>query len=131
MARVGRLAGALLVETQGEFFLVGDLKEPCDWAAAGFEPPVRTPGVDVHFVRLQPVRAVEVSPPLLVLEVEGEPLAALLYERLVIHRNASVSERLWRLVTQGEAEPRTDARWLGQMPASVWNVVRDGVLKCS
>lgn len=51
--------------------------------------------------------------------------------RLVIHRNASVSERLWRLVTQGEAEPRTDARWLGQMPASVWNVVRDGVLKCS
>ncbi|NMO16455.1 precorrin-3B C(17)-methyltransferase [Pyxidicoccus fallax] len=131
MARVGRLAGALLAETQGEFFLVGDLKEPCDWASAGFEPPVQTPAVGTPFVRLQPVRAVEVPTPLLVLEVEGEPLAALLHERLVIHRNASVSERLWRLVTQGEAEPRTDARWLGQMPAAVWNVVRDGVLKCS
>jgi hypothetical protein len=131
MARVGRLAGALLAETQGEFFVVGDLKEPCDWTAAGFEPPVQLPSVGTPFVRLQPVRAVEVNAPILVLEVEGTALATLLYERLVIHRNASVSERLWRLVTRGEAEPLTDARWLGQMPAAVWNVVRDGVLKCS
>ena len=39
VSRVGRLAGALLAETGGAYFLVGNLKRPCDFAAAGFEPP--------------------------------------------------------------------------------------------
>ena len=34
MARVGRLAGAILVESEKNYFLVGDLKQPCDFAAA-------------------------------------------------------------------------------------------------
>ena len=39
MARVGRLAGALLAETEGRYFLVGNTKEPCDFRALGVEPP--------------------------------------------------------------------------------------------
>jgi len=131
MAFVGRLAGALLASTEGEFFLVGDLKEPCNWAGAGFEPPPQLPGVELPYVRLSPVRAVEVARPLLVMELEGEDLARLLSERLVIRRNGSVSERLWRLVTEHEAKPETDARWLAQMPGHVWDLVREAVLRCS
>ncbi|WNG47577.1 precorrin-3B C(17)-methyltransferase [Archangium minus] len=131
MARVGRLAGALLASTEGAFFLVGDLKEPCDWAKAGFEPPAQVPGAELPFVRLSPVRPVEVTPPLLVVDLEGEALAQLLFERLVIRRNGSVSERLWRLVTEHEARPETNARWLAQVPGHVWELVRDSVLRCS
>ena len=40
MARVGRLSGAILAESEGAYFLVGDLKEPCDFSARGFEAPV-------------------------------------------------------------------------------------------
>ena len=39
MARVGRLAGAILAESHGHYFLVGNTKAPCDWRKAGFEPP--------------------------------------------------------------------------------------------
>ena len=39
MARVGRIAGALLAETGGRYYLVGNPKVPCDWQAHGFEPP--------------------------------------------------------------------------------------------
>ena len=39
MARVARLAGAVLVDGGGDYFLVGNTKRPCDWASAGFEPP--------------------------------------------------------------------------------------------
>ena len=39
MNRVTRLAGALLLESAGQYFLVGDLKRPCNFAATGFVPP--------------------------------------------------------------------------------------------
>ena len=136
MARVGRLAGALLAETGGEFFLVGNTKEPCDFAAAGFESPGEIDALERRYIRLAPRRAVELAAPYLRLELEGEALAALLAERLLIERNASVSDRLWRLLIdpsgqeelpEGEA---VDARWLAEMPAAIWGIVRDAVLRC-
>ena len=39
MAHVGRLAGAILLETNDQFFLVGDLKEPCKFEDRGFVSP--------------------------------------------------------------------------------------------
>jgi hypothetical protein len=127
MARVGRLAGALVAESQGSYFLVGELKEPCDFERAGFAPPGELAGRP--FVRLDPIRPIALSPPTIDLDVEGEALPTLLHERLVITRNQSVSERLWRLIVQGEE--RQQARWFGEVPSLVWNIVRDGVLKCS
>jgi len=71
------------------------------------------------------------------LDLEGEALARVLAERFIITRNGSVSERLWRLVIQcgrvdDEDTPAgaVDARWLGAMPAPMWQIVRDAVLRC-
>ncbi len=130
MATVGRLAGALLAETRGEYFLVGGTKEPCDWHAAGLVAPE---GLDDElrqpFVALSARGTVNVPVPRLRLTVEGEELAHVLAGRFLIARNGSVSERLWRLVV-GESDDEVDARWLGEIPEAVWDVVRDAVLRC-
>jgi hypothetical protein len=136
MARVGRLAGAILAETEGRFFLIGNPKEPCDFKAAGFEDPGVIDALERPFVELRVNHPVEISPPCITIMIEGEPLAELLAERFVIARNGSVSDRLWRLVTDPAAtgdDPREiviDARWLGEMPAPIWGIVRDSVLRC-
>src|SRR4051812_23275526 len=123
MSRVGRLAGAILAETAGEYFLIGNLKRPCDFAAAGFEQP--TTPVDAlarPYVRLTRAGTPAVPGPWLRLDLEGEPLLRALGERLVIERNGSVSDRLWRLILSADPDadppsPETviDARWLGAM----------------
>jgi hypothetical protein len=139
MARAARLAGALLLETGSRCFLVGQTKEPCDFGAHGFEPPSALPDAAHWFVPLRPTRAVSLPVPRLVLSVEGEEAARVLVQRFVIERNGSVSERLWRLVLNGgdpdaDDEATTDedldARWLGDIPAPFWNIVRDTVLRC-
>jgi hypothetical protein len=153
MARVGRLAGAILAETGGAYYLVGNPKVPCDWRASGFEPPgeldarVR-PAVRLARLAAAPTPAGPGGPslgvPQLSLEVEGEALARLLAEAFVIPRTGSVSERLWRLVTGepgddaggdgGDDRPPPDlvpARWLGEVPPAIWNIVRDTVLRCT
>ena len=136
MARVGRIAGAILAETGGEFFLVGNTKEPCDFEAAGFESPGEIDALERRYIRLAPRRAVELAAPYLRLDLEGEALAALLAERLLIERNASVSDRLWRLLIdpRGREElpedEAVDARWLAEIPAPIWGIVRDTVLRC-
>lgn len=137
MARVGRLAGAMLVHTGNELYLVGNTKRPCDFAAAGIEPPGEIDAVKRPYLRLSPTRPIEIAPPYLTLELEGEPLVQLLSERLLVQRTGSTSERLWRLIT-GQTEdddepatPITSARWLGEIPQPLWNIVRDTVLRCS
>jgi len=136
MARVGRLAGAILAETGGEFFLVGNTKEPCDFEAAGFESPGEIDALERRYIRLAPQRAVELAAPYLRLDLEVEALAALLAERLLIERNASVSDRLWRLLIDPSGQEElpedeaVDARWLAEIPAPIWGIVRDTVLRC-
>jgi hypothetical protein len=135
MARVARLAGAILAETGGEFFLVGNTKEPCDFEAAGFESPGEIDAVERRYIRLAPRRAVELAAPYLRLDLEGEALAGLLAERLLIERNASVSDRLWRLLIDPSGQElleneAIDARWLAEIPAPIWGIVRDTVLRC-
>ena len=137
MALVGRLAGAILAETEGQFFLVGNPKEPCDFAAVGFEPPGVINAMERPFVRLSPCRSVQVPQPYLTLDVEGDALTRLLVDRFVIPRNGSVSDRLWRLVTDSKGEARAvpggriEARWLGEIPTDIWHIVRETVLKCT
>jgi hypothetical protein len=136
MARVGRIAGAILAETGGEFFLVGNTKEPCDFEAAGFEAPGEIDAVEHAYIRLVQRGAVELAAPYLTLELEGEALAALLAERLLIERNASVSDRLWQLLMDPSGQEAAsnyeavDARWLAEIPAPIWGIVRDTVLRC-
>ena len=131
-SRVSRLAGAILVESAGEYFLVGNTKEPCDFAAAGFEPPAEPIDAMARpYVRLAQTAPITLHAPVLELDLDGEAAAARLAAAFVIERNGSVSERLWRLVLGDEPDDRVDLRWLGQMPLHVWQVIRDTVLKCS
>jgi hypothetical protein len=111
MARIGRWMGALVVEVDGEQRLVGNPKEPCT-----FSPPVPLSAALEVEVRKGPG-----------LEPLVE-LAQLVHARLVIQRNDSVSERLWRIVAHDGA---TRAQWLLDVPAHVWEIVRDSVLRCS
>ena len=137
MALIGRLAGAILAETEGQFFLVGNPKEPCDFVAVGFECPGVINAMERPFIRLLPLCLVQVPQPYVTMTVEGEALARLLVDRFVIQRNGSVSDRLWRLVTDPKQEHRAvsagtiDARWLGEIPTEIWQIVRGTVLKCS
>lgn len=138
MAYVGRLGGALLAVTEGRYFLVGDLKEPVDFARCGFERPRERdikaePGIELRLTGAPH----EALPPLLKYDVEGEALVAKLAAQFIIKRNSSVSDRLWRLVLdtspllQGGGREVSDARWLGATPDEVWDIVRDAVLRCS
>jgi len=134
MARIGRMAGAILAETEGRYYLVGDLKEPCDFARFGFEPPGEVDPQVVLHRELKPVGPITLAPPVLVMPLEGEDLARRLAAFLVIRRNGSVSDRLWRLVTQPdvhEGATEIDARWLGEVPPAIWQIVQDTVLRCT
>lgn len=136
MARVGRIAGAILAETEGRYFLIGNTKEPCDFRLAGFEPPAEIDAVKQAYVGLAVAGAVRMQPPWLTLGLEGEGLARLLARRFLIERNGSVSDRLWRLVVgvdeEGEAPEaeELDAQWLVEVPDRIWEIVRDSVLRC-
>ena len=139
MARVGRLAGAILLEAQGAYFLVGNTKEPCAWESHGFVAPAEIDAKKRPFVVLTTTRAVALGEPFLAFETEldGPAVAQLLADRFLIERNGSVSDRLWRLVTNPEDDlepkPRSsvDATWLAAMPAPIWRIVRDNVLRCT
>ncbi|HLH75219.1 MAG TPA: hypothetical protein VKV28_00300 [Candidatus Binataceae bacterium] len=136
MARVGRLAGAILAESENEFFLVGNTKEPCDFEAAGFDAPGEIDALKRPYVKLRARGPIELAAPYLTIELEGEALAAMLARRLLIERNGSVSDRLWRLLMdpsgQDEAPEHgmVPARWLAEMPSPIWDIVRDTVLRC-
>lgn len=135
MANIGRLAGALLVETGEQWWLVGNTKEPCDWVQHGFEPPPEVHATQRPFVRLQRQGKPQIGEPHLIVEQEGESLAREVARRLLVERNGSVSERLWRLVLGVEDAREAPSggvasRWLLEMPEPIWNIVRDSVLRC-
>jgi hypothetical protein len=139
MARVARMAGALLLETGGDYFLVGNTKEPCDFRAAGFEPPSEIDAVRRPFLPLRARGTITLLPPWLSIGVEGESAAELIANRLLIARNGSVSDRLWRLIIRPDAQQdapedadveSVEARWLVEMPGPVWEIVRETVLRC-
>jgi hypothetical protein len=142
MAHVGRIAGALLVRTRDEWWLVGNTKEPCDWGAHGFEAPPEIDALKRPYQRLQIAGAPRIGAPHLVVDsgrhdlTEGEPLAREVARRMLVERTGSVSERLWRLVL-GVEDPDDAplegvvARWLVETPDPVWRIVRDAVLRCS
>lgn len=132
LSKVTRLAGAILAETNGEYYLVGELKEPCNFEECGFERfPESNPDSPVKSRKLKNLRPILIDSEYLEMETQGEALAELLFKRFVIGRNHSVSERLWRVVTVRKKENGvTDARWLEQMPDEVWEIVRENILKC-
>lgn len=132
MSKAARLGGAILCETNGEYYLVGELKEPCDFEAHGFEkPPESDPNDRLKFRKLKAIREISIESDYLEMETQGEALAELLFKRFAVSRNYSISDRLWRIATvQKKGKGVTDARWLEQIPDDVWEIVRGSILKC-
>ncbi len=131
VSNVYRLAGAILAETNGDYYLVGELKEPYDFEKHGFEKPFESdPDHPVKYKILKTLGPVSVEEEHLEMETQGEALAELLFRRFVILRNYSVSDRRWRAATVKKKIGMADARWLEQMPDEVWEIVRENILKC-
>jgi hypothetical protein len=125
MTRIGRYAGSIIVDDGARQILVGNPKEPCAVPDT----------LEAPFVRALDER-VPLSGCVLVVEGKGEhaqldALAKLISDKLVIQRNGSVSERLWRVITNQQASGELAAEWLVEIPMHVWNIVRDTMLKCS
>ena len=143
MATVSRLGGALLVETQERYFIVGEPKRPIDWEQAGFAIPSETldppTSERIPWFELKPSNARSESAPLsseirMNFPLEGVPVLEALHEKLIIERNGSVSERLWNLLIENGTPTSNrvlDARWLAEIPSPIWGVVRDSLLRCS
>ena len=135
MNRVARLAGALLVQSGPELFLVGSTKVPCDWSAAGLARPTERDPSDEPIVRLEPSGGVVLAPPVITFGagLAGETFARLVARRFLIERNGSVSERLWQLVIRG-GDPdadgalgqELDAGWLGRPTLAVGQMANMG-----
>ena len=135
MAYVRRWAGSLLAETEGQYYMIGDIKVPCDYKAAGLVPPPERNVLAQPYLRLEVHGCFSGEEgPRLWCELEGEALAQRLVDVFLILRNGSVSERLWRLVLaySKPIEPDLyDANWLVQIPIGIWDILRDQVLRCS
>jgi hypothetical protein len=138
MGRAYRLSGAIVAETDGDYYLVGNTKEPCDFPAHGFETPAEIDAKKRPFVRLGQSGDVALDGVYLEVDREDEDLARWLAASFVIERTGSVSERLWRLVVcfgdpdaDVPEEGAVDARWLGNTPEGIWKIVREAVLRCS
>lgn len=137
MARAERLAGARLAETHGAYHPVGNAKVPCDWTAAGFEPPGEIDVLDHPVIPLPSRRPPEIESPGLIRDVEGDALPGLLADLFVTQRTGFVSERLRSPVTPVSQEDdrspaeAMQARWLGEIPSPIWRIVRGVVLRCT
>jgi hypothetical protein len=141
VARVARLAGAIVVESGADFYLVGNTKRPCAWNAVGFEAPDNVDALRSATLRLVRRGTPALTGPWLAIPTEDgappEALPRVLATRFLIERNGSVSDRLWRLVLGADPEgddppPDTviDARWLIELPSPIWEIVRERVLRC-
>lgn len=133
MTKIGRLAGAILVDSEEGYFLVGDFKEPCDFKSHGFDDPGVIDAMTNPYIRLTTDASHQLKGPLFVTDLKGEQTAKILSERFLIERNASVSNRLWNIVidaeeNRGKSEVNIDS--VLKLPKEIWDIVREGVLKC-
>ena len=134
MAKAGRLAGSILMESENEYYIVGDIKEPCKWEERGFADPGERNVLEEPWLRLSR-NSNDVKwddDATLVFSGEGSRFAEKLVDSFMIFRNGSISERLWGLVTESseQEENMVNAQWLIDTPDDIWEIVRDSVLRC-
>ncbi|AOP36532.1 precorrin-3B C(17)-methyltransferase [Leptospira tipperaryensis] len=135
LAYIGRLGGGILYRIGSRNYIVGKLKTPTRFEDFGFSDPGDYGGRYCELKVLDPQKIKSISYEFL-LEVSEEIPPREIYEKFVIYRNSSVSERLLsyakdesKRVSLDEKE-YVDLSWLGAMPLDVWSVVRGVILKC-
>ena len=134
LAFLGRLGGAMLVQSANEYYLIGKPKQPVDFSEYGFEAP----GEYENFTQLtveDAAKTADIKYDMLSSVSAGE-FALAIYQRFAIYRNSSISERLVSYVTSKSQRVAhnggefTDVRWLAAMPQESWEIIRDSLLKC-
>lgn len=133
MAEISRLAGAILVASDSVYFLVGQLKEPCNFLEYGFKDPgeIKAPGIP--YVKLEVISDNKIpKKEILTMSGNGEDLANKLADIFMITRNGSISERIWDLVCEysQKNEGKIDGNWASETPVEIWDIVRDSILRC-
>lgn len=137
MIRFGRLAGAILLDYNSDFFLIGHTKEPCDFAQHGFEAIDSDRDQEAKIEKLSRKEGTELSWDedsiiFTVADASCEEVLTKLSDIFLIRRNNMVSERIWGLFAE---ELPTDTKqhsgqWMMESPAVIWDIVRDSVLRC-
>ncbi|UVD74760.1 precorrin-3B C(17)-methyltransferase [Leptospira borgpetersenii] len=135
LSYIGRLGGGILFKSLEKFYIVGKIKVPIRFKDYGFADPEEYGDryFELKIIEIKKVRNLQFE---FLMFIPNEISPQEIYEKLVIYRNSSASERLITYVkNQSEkvflnGQEYTDISWLGTVPSEVWNLVRGVILKC-
>ncbi len=137
MIRFGRLAGAILLDYEGECYLIGHTKHPCDFGSFGFEAVDKDRDQAIKIERLtrksdSSIRWEESSVIFTLENVSCEDSLTKLSDIFLIRRNNMVSERIWGLLIEelDDHQEALSGQWIIESPGVIWDIVRDAVLRC-
>jgi hypothetical protein len=132
MFEVYRFSGAILLKKENKFYLIGNLKEPCNFMDYGFESqeidPLKNPYVPLKIIDEYKTALLNNPIFIIISNKSIEEIAKILSDKLLIKRNGSVSERLWNLIKENQKD--NNITWLIDIPEEIWEIVRENVLKC-
>ena len=133
MTKLGLIHGAFVVETNGEYYQVGDVKGPGDYTSFGFVKPVDFDPVNTPYIKLELCGEAKIAEPYITFDDEGEEVCQKIFDRLVIKRNGSTSTRMWYLFFDAEeysGQKIIHLQWLLDIPEEIWEIVQDEVWSC-
>lgn len=135
LAYIGRLGGGILFKIREKFYIVGRLKVPTRFEDYGFADPGDYGG---RYFELKIIDSALIQKNDfefgMILRNEIHPRE--IYDKFLIQRNSSVSERILEYVRKESGKfslnetEYSDISWLGAMPTDVWSLVRGVILKC-
>ncbi|GIX43487.1 MAG: hypothetical protein KatS3mg129_3220 [Leptospiraceae bacterium] len=132
MFELFRLAGAILLKHNHTFYLIGNLKEPCNFNEYGFKDtevdPLKNPYITLNIIDETKISLFKEPTFIIETNLSIEEVAKQLANKLLIKRNGSVSERLWNLIKDNQKNQ--NITWLIEIPNEIWEIVRENVLKC-
>ncbi|PJZ57367.1 precorrin-3B C(17)-methyltransferase [Leptospira barantonii] len=135
LAYIGRLGGGILFKSSDKFYIVGRLKIPTRFEDYGFADPGDYGGRYSELKVIDSNRVQKLDFEFgMILQNEIHPRE--IYDKFLIHRNSSVSERLLAYAKTESGKfvlnrtEYSDISWLGAMPSDVWTLVRGVILKC-
>ncbi|QOI52787.1 precorrin-3B C(17)-methyltransferase [Leptospira interrogans] len=135
LAYIGRLGGAILFKTLEKFYIIGKLKNSICFEEYGFQNPGENYNKYLE-LKIVDMEKVLNFPFEFSMFLPNQILPEEIYEKLVIHRNSSISERLLNYAYEKServflnGQEYRDISWLGIIPLEVWNLVRGILLKC-
>lgn len=122
-------------KTLEKFYIIGKLKNSICFEEYGFQNPGENYNKYLE-LKIVDMEKVLNFPFEFSMFLPNQILPEEIYEKLVIHRNSSISERLLNYAYEKServflnGQEYRDISWLGIIPLKVWNLVRGILLKC-